>query len=100
MSLSLSPSLFLLLVDVYMSSEFKDIDVMAQAMTFFVDGFETSSVAMSFTLFELAKHADIQDKLRKEVDSVLTKHGGEVTYEAIQEMHYLDMVISGNNKIN
>lgn len=76
-------------------SEFTDIDVMAQAMTFYGDGFETSSISLSFALYELAKNLDIQSKLQHEVDTVLAGHKGEITYEAVQEMSYLDKIISG-----
>jgi hypothetical protein len=70
-------------------------DVAAQTLTFFVDGYETSSTAMAFGLYCLAVNPDVQTKVRDEVDSVLKKYGGELTFEGIQEMAYLDMALSG-----
>jgi cytochrome P450 family 6 len=67
----------------------------AQAFVFFVGGFETSSTTMTFCLYELSLHQDIQERVREEIDVVLKKHGDKVTYEAIQEMQYLDKVVSG-----
>jgi cytochrome P450 family 6 len=67
----------------------------AQAFVFFLGGFETSSTTMTFCLYELSLHQDIQERLREEIDIVLKKHGGKITYEAIQEMEYLDKVVSG-----
>ena len=67
----------------------------AQAFIFFVGGFETSSSTMTFCLYELSLHQDIQDRLREEIDVVLQKHDGKLTYEGIQEMEYLDKVVSG-----
>jgi cytochrome P450 family 6 len=67
----------------------------AQAFIFFLAGFETSSATMTFCLYELSLHQDIQDRLRQEIDFVLQKHEGKLTYEAIQEMEYLDKVVSG-----
>jgi cytochrome P450 family 6 len=67
----------------------------AQAFMFFAAGFEPSATAISFCLYELALNPDIQDRLRNEADTVLKKHGGSVTYEGIQEMNYLDKIISG-----
>ena len=77
---------------------FVDIEgdtLVAQSFAFFFAGFETSSSTMMFALYELAKRPDVQSRLRMEMQKVLGKHGHEVTYEAIQEMDYLHMVISG-----
>ena len=69
----------------------------AQAFVFYLAGYETSSTTMTFCLYELSLHQDIQDRLREETDDVLQKHEGKLTYEGIQEMEYLDKVVSGNN---
>ncbi|KAH8377622.1 hypothetical protein KR093_006318, partial [Drosophila rubida] len=65
----------------------------AQVFVFFIAGFETSSSNMSYALLELAKNQDCQRKLRSEIQSVLEKHG-ELTYEAMLEIQYLDQVIN------
>jgi cytochrome P450 family 6 len=70
-------------------------ELAAQVFMFFAAGFETSATTMSFCLYELALNLDIQDRLRNEIDTVLKKHEGSVTYEGFQEMKYLDKVISG-----
>jgi cytochrome P450 family 6 len=67
----------------------------AQAYAFLAGGSETSGTAMSFALYELAMHPDIQRKLRAEITRVMGKHQGELTYDGMQEMSYLDMVVSG-----
>jgi cytochrome P450 family 6 len=50
---------------------------------------------MSFALYELALHPEIQERLRAEIMQVLSKHNGQLTYDGIQEMVYMDMVVSG-----
>lgn len=72
----------------------------AQCLAFFVAGFETSSSTMSFTLYELAKNAELQRRVQREIDSVLARHDGKLTYESLLEMKYLEMCIDGkyNNK--
>jgi cytochrome P450 len=67
----------------------------AQAFVFFLAGFETSSSTMTFCLYELSLHEDIQDRLREEIDVVLQKHDGKLTHEGIEEMEYLDKIVAG-----
>jgi len=50
---------------------------------------------MSYALYELALHPEIQNRLRAEIMQVLNRHNGQLTYDGIQEMAYLDMVVSG-----
>jgi len=69
--------------------------IAAQAFVFFVAGFETSSATMTFCLYQLARNPDIQERVQNEIDTVLQKHDGNITYEAISEMGYLDKVVSG-----
>lgn len=58
-------------------------------------GFETSATTMHFALYELSVNPDIQDKVRKEINTVLENHHGELTYEALMEMTYLRQVLDG-----
>lgn len=69
--------------------------VVAQSVLFLIAGFETSSTLLTFTCYELAINQEIQIKLREEICSVLKRHNDKCTYEAMQEMTFLDMVLAG-----
>ncbi|KAJ8936056.1 hypothetical protein NQ318_004957 [Aromia moschata] len=68
-------------------------ELAAQCFVFFLGGFETSSTTMTFALFELSTHQDIQDKAREEIKAVLAKHDNKMTYDSLSEMKYLKQVI-------
>jgi len=69
-------------------------DIAAQAFVFFLAGFETSSTAMSFCLYELALNQELQDKARQNIAEVL-KNYDSISYEAVHEMKYIEMCING-----
>lgn len=71
-----------------------DEDITAQAFLFFLAGFDTISMQMSFMSHELAVNPEIQEQLRKEVDETLRKFDNVLTYEALLGMKYMDMVVS------
>lgn len=72
-------------------------EITAQVMDFFLAGYETSSTALNFCLYELAmdwnKH--IQNEARQEILTILEKYNGNLCYEALNEMKYIDKVIYG-----
>lgn len=70
------------------------LEASAQAFVFYLAGFETSSTTVTFCLYELAKHQEIQQKVRDEIQTTIEKHGG-LTYNALNDMTYLQKVISG-----
>jgi cytochrome P450 family 9 len=51
---------------------------------------------MSFVAYELVMNPDIQERLRQEVDEVQKNlNGAALKYEVLQDMPYMDCVISG-----
>jgi len=67
----------------------------AQAFSFLVAGYETSASTLTFALYELALHPEIQQSVRAEILQVLSEHDGKLTYDGIHGMSYLDRVVSG-----
>ncbi|XP_051157195.1 cytochrome P450 9e2-like [Leptopilina boulardi] len=69
-------------------------DIIGHSIIFFLAGFATSALVMGFAAHELVVNPEIQEKLRKEVDHFTKEEGGEISYDTISKMKYLDMVIS------
>jgi cytochrome P450 family 6 len=55
---------------------------------------------MTFCLHELSQNPDIQQRVRESIADVLEKHDGKITYEALNDMHYLEQCINGEFFIN
>ncbi|KAK4874000.1 hypothetical protein RN001_013360 [Aquatica leii] len=74
--------------------ELSEEDMSAQAVIFIFAGLDTSASLMSFTAYELAINPKIQGRLQQEVDDTLSDCNGNLTYEALHKMNYMDMIIS------
>ncbi|GBM87523.1 Cytochrome P450 3A11 [Araneus ventricosus] len=74
-------------------------ELVSQCVIFFLAGYETTASTLSFASYLLALNQDVQDRLREEVDGALAETNGELTYETVQNMKYLDNVISETLRI-
>jgi cytochrome P450 family 6/cytochrome P450 family 28 len=70
---------------------FSEIETAAHAMTFFLDGFETSSLALCYVLYELSKNTRVQDKLRAEINENIDTNQ-TIPIETLLNLTYLDQV--------
>lgn len=75
--------------------EWEEIDIIAQAVLFFIAGFETSSTLLCFVAHELTINPDVQKKLQEEIDESIAERGEKLDYNDLMKMKYLDMVVSG-----
>ncbi|XP_023934742.1 probable cytochrome P450 6a14 [Bicyclus anynana] len=73
--------------------KFTITDVAANTMLYMFAGYETSATTGQFATYELARNPHIQRRAREEINRVLAKYGGECTYEAQNEMVYMNMVL-------
>ncbi|XP_055619248.1 probable cytochrome P450 9f2 [Toxorhynchites rutilus septentrionalis] len=70
-------------------------ELIAQCFLFFLAGFDTVSTCMTFLTYELIVNPNVQKRLYEEVvktDESL--NGKPLTYDALQKMQYMDMVVS------
>ncbi|GBM30862.1 Cytochrome P450 3A8 [Araneus ventricosus] len=74
-------------------------ELVGQCVIFFLAGYDTTASTLSYISYLLALHPEIQTKLYEELRQVLQNSKGELTYEALQEMKYLDNVISESMRL-
>ncbi|XP_053617326.1 cytochrome P450 6B2-like isoform X2 [Plodia interpunctella] len=72
------------------SLEVDDEILVAQCILFFAAGFETSSTTLQYTLFELAKNTEAQNRVIEEIDEYLLRHNNKLRYECITELPYTE----------
>nr|XP_040133681.1 cytochrome P450 3A4-like [Ictidomys tridecemlineatus] len=70
-----------------------DLEIAAQSIIFILAGYDTTSTSLSFIMYLLATHPDVQKKLQQEIDETLPNKA-PVTYDVLFEMKYLDMVVN------
>ncbi|KAL9984597.1 hypothetical protein ACROYT_G006909 [Oculina patagonica] len=69
-------------------------DIMAQALVFLFAGYDTSSTTLGFVCYHLATDTHVQDKLRDEIDHMWPGDEVSPSYDVLNKMEYLDMVIN------
>ncbi|XP_036923623.1 cytochrome P450 3A19-like [Sturnira hondurensis] len=70
-----------------------DLELIAQSIIFIFAGYETTSTSLSFLMYLLATHPDVQQKLQEEIDATFPNKAPP-TYDAMVQMEYLDMVLN------
>lgn len=99
---SCKPDLLDLLMDQYDEDTGSGMDdelLRAQVFTFMLAGHETTSVSMVWTLYELARHPDIAEKIRNEIKLVM-QESSEMTWAKLAEMKFLGNVIKESLRIH
>lgn len=67
-------------------------EIKAQCVLFLLAGYETTSVAITYTAYELACHPEVQIKLQAEIDQHYDNNTVP-SYENVNRLQYLDMVL-------
>lgn len=81
------------LINMIKSENISIDEVAAQSFFYFVAGYETSSTALTFCTYELSQNQDLQQKGRKEVLECLEKYNGQLTYESVNDMVFIEKII-------
>lgn len=72
----------------------KENEIRDEVDTFLFEGHDTTASAISWTMFSLAEHPDIQAECQKEVDQIFDgRKTDELLWDDLNEMPYLTMCI-------
>lgn len=85
------------------SGGFSDDDLVNQLMTFLAAGHETTASSLTWAVYLLCKHPDVQTRLRKEIHDALpdlvTDPNFQVTSTAIDSISYLYAVMNETSRV-
>lgn len=72
-------------------------DIQEEVDTFTFAGHDTTTNVICFTLYAISKYPEVQMKLNEEIRQVIGE--GEVTFNAINELKYLDLVVKESMRV-
>ncbi|KAI8391114.1 cytochrome P450 [Radiomyces spectabilis] len=76
------------------------VELQHQCLTFLHSGHETTAVALSWTLWLLAKHPDIQHDVRKEIKQAFESEQAEIlSYDTIHQLQLLSNIVKETLRI-
>uniref|UniRef100_A0A0A9YE48 Cytochrome P450 6k1 n=3 Tax=Lygus hesperus TaxID=30085 RepID=A0A0A9YE48_LYGHE len=71
-----------------------------QAFAFLLAGFDTTALGLMMSIFDMAANQEIQEKARAEVRKVVDSLEGEVTYDSLKSMEYLEGALKETLRIH
>lgn len=82
-----------------MKKTLSNSEILSQAILFMMVGTDTTAVTLSWVSHNLAMYPEIQDKLIQEIDDALERHNGEINYDSVNDIEYLNSVISETQRM-
>ncbi|KAF5277800.1 hypothetical protein FQR65_LT03781 [Abscondita terminalis] len=85
-------------LDILLTSTFDGValtntEIRNEVDTFMFAGHDTTTSALSFSLYCLSKYENLQEKVYKEITEILGKDNIELSYEKLQKMKYMEQFI-------
>lgn len=88
------PLLDILLQSTVDGKELTNEDIREEVGSFMFAGHDTTTSGITFTLYCLAKHPKVQEKVIKEIHEVMGKDIKKpITLQMLNELHYMDLVL-------
>lgn len=78
-----------------------DLEIRNEADTFLFEGHDTTASALSWALYSLAEHPEIQKKIQAEVDSVLEgKDTDDISFDDLHKLTYTTMCLKESMRLH
>ncbi|CAH0729098.1 unnamed protein product, partial [Brenthis ino] len=77
---------------------YSDTELLEESLTLLIASTDTSTTAACFTLILLSQHRDLQEKVYKEIHSVVGD-SGRITLSDINKLEYLDAVVKESMRL-
>uniref|UniRef100_A0AAT9UUQ0 Cytochrome P450 4NW1 n=1 Tax=Maconellicoccus hirsutus TaxID=177089 RepID=A0AAT9UUQ0_MACHI len=74
-------------------NEMTDEGIREEVDTFMFEGHDTTSMAITWALFMIASHEDVQERLQEEMQQVFGDSDRDATLQDLHQLNYLEMVI-------
>jgi cytochrome P450 len=71
-----------------------DNEIVANIILFLLAGYDTVATSLAYTAYSLALNPVVQDKLRKEIVDAVQSTNGDLSYDLLSGLKYLDAVVS------
>ncbi|KRT84522.1 cytochrome P450 [Oryctes borbonicus] len=89
------------LIDILIANDVRGEMLNHQINTFILAGHDTTAQSMCFTMYELSKNPQLQQRLFEEIISVIGKDPNtEITSADLQEMKYLEAVVKESLRLH
>ncbi|XP_021372772.1 phylloquinone omega-hydroxylase CYP4F2-like isoform X1 [Mizuhopecten yessoensis] len=78
-----------------------DIEIRNEVDTFLFEGHDTTSSAISWTLYSLAENPEIQRRIQQEIDEVLQgRDSDDITWDDLSKLTYLTMCVKEGMRLH
>lgn len=86
---------FLKKISVFPDFVFTENVITSMIGLFLSAGLDPVATTVTFCLYELAYHPEIQDRLFQEIQTVRNECGDEIGFEDLKKLQYLEQVVNG-----